>query len=100
MIKNLKIEFSIFGILLLSILISDNIDISLYKIFNDFSNSPNNRYFKEFKDLIFHGKNFKDIEKAHKEKKTAVFFGFPNCSPIGSNIGLVEEIHKLGIVFM
>ncbi len=48
MIKNLKIEFSIFGILLLSILLSDNIDISLYKIFNDFYNSPNNRYFKEF----------------------------------------------------
>jgi len=47
-IKNLKIEFSIFGILLLSILLSDNIDISLYKIFNDFYNSPNNRYFKEF----------------------------------------------------
>ena len=58
------------------------------------------KYFKEFKDLIFHGKNFKDIEKAHKEKKTAVFFGFQNCSPIGENIGLVEEIHKLGIVFM
>jgi len=59
-----------------------------------------NKYFKEFKDLIFHGKNFKDIEKAHKEKKTAVFFGFQNCSPIEDNIGLVEEIHKLGIVFM
>jgi microsomal dipeptidase-like Zn-dependent dipeptidase len=59
-----------------------------------------NKYFKEFKDLIFHGKNFKDIEKAYKEKKTAVFFGFQNCSPIEDNIGLVEEIHKLGIVFM
>ena len=45
-------------------------------------------------------KTFKDIEKAFKEKKTAVFFGFQNCSPIGDNIGLVEEIHKLGIVFM
>jgi len=59
-----------------------------------------NRYFEEFNDLIFHGKNFKDIEKAYKEKKTAVFFGFQNCSPIGDNISLVEEIHKLGIVFM
>ena len=59
-----------------------------------------NKYFKEFKHLIFHGKNFKDIEKAYKEKKTAVFFGFQNCSPIEDNIGLVEEIHKLGIVFM
>ena len=37
-----------------------------------------NGYFKEFKDLIFHGKTFKDIEKANKENKTAVFFGFQN----------------------
>jgi len=59
-----------------------------------------NSRFKNFKDLIFHGKTFKDIEKAQKEKKTAVFFGFQNCSPIGDNIGLVEEIHKLGIIFM
>ena len=59
-----------------------------------------NKNFKNFKDLIFHGKTFKDIEKANKEKKTAVFFGFQNCSPIGDNIGLVEEIYKLGIIFM
>ena len=58
------------------------------------------KYFTEFKDLIFHGKNFQDIEKAYKENKTAVFFGFQNCSPIGDNIQLVEEIHKMGIVFM
>jgi len=58
------------------------------------------KYFNEYKDLIFHGNNFKDIEKAYKEKKTAVFFGFQNCSPIGDNIALVEEIHKLGIIFM
>ena len=31
---------------------------------------------------------------------SAVFFGFQNCSPIGDNIALVEEIHKLGIIFM
>ena len=31
-----------------------------------------NNHFKNFKDLIFHGKTFKDIEKANKEKKTAV----------------------------
>jgi len=59
-----------------------------------------NKYFKEFKNLIFHGKSFEDIDRALKEKKTAVFFGFQNCSPIGDNIGLVEEIKKLGIVFM
>ena len=38
--------------------------------------------FEENKDLIFLGKNFKDIEKAKNENKTAIFFGFQNCSPI------------------
>ena len=59
-----------------------------------------NKYFNAYKDLIIPGKNFKDIEKAHKENKTAVFFGFQNCSPIGDNINLVEEIYNLGILFM
>jgi len=59
-----------------------------------------NEYFNTYNNLIFHGKNFKDIEKAHKEKKTAVFFGFQNCSPIEDDIGLVEEVHKMGIRFM
>ena len=59
-----------------------------------------NNYFNNFNDLIFPGKNFKDIEKAHTENKTAVFFGFQNCSPIGDNINLVEAIHILGILFM
>ena len=59
-----------------------------------------NNYFNNFKDLIFPGKNYKDIEKAHRENKTAVFFGFQNCSPIGDNINLVEAIHNLGILFM
>jgi membrane dipeptidase len=79
-----------------------HVTIAYHEDFNEVEENVKkwNKYFKEFKDLIFHGKTFKDIEKAHKEKKTAVFFGFQNCSPIGDNIGLVEEIHKLGIVFM
>jgi len=79
-----------------------HVTIAYHEDFNEVEKNINiwNKYFKDFKDLIFHGKNYKDIEKAHKEKKTAVFFGFQNCSPIGDNIGLVEEIHKLGIVFM
>jgi membrane dipeptidase len=79
-----------------------HVTIAYHEDFNEVKKNINtwNKYFKEFKDLIFHGKKYKDIDKAHKEKKTAVFFGFQNCSPIGENIGLVEEIHKLGIVFM
>ena len=59
-----------------------------------------NGHFQNYKDLIFHGKTFQDIEKAHKEKKTAIFFGFQNCSPIEDDISLVEEVHKMGIRFM
>ena len=51
-------------------------------------------------DLIFHGKSFKDIEKAKSENKTAVFFGFQNCSPIEDDIGLVERVYDLGCRFM
>ena len=59
-----------------------------------------NKYFQDYKDLIFQGKTFQDIEKAHQEKKTAIFFGFQNCSPIEDDIGLVETVHKMGARFM
>ena len=57
-------------------------------------------HFEQNSDLIFHGKNYKDIEKANKENKTAIFFGFQNCSPIEDNINLVEKIHEHGCRFM
>ena len=59
-----------------------------------------NKYFQDYKDLIFLGKTFQDIEKAHQEKKTAIFFGFQNCSPIEDDIGLVEAVHEMGARFM
>ena len=58
------------------------------------------QYFDQFSDLILHGKTFKDIEKAKEESKTAIFFGFQNCSPIEDDIYLVEKVHQLGAVFM
>ena len=58
------------------------------------------KLFSENSDLIFLGKDFKDIEKANLEKKTAIFFGFQNCSPIEDDIKLVEKIHELGCRFM
>ena len=58
------------------------------------------KLFKDNSDLIFLGKNFKDIEKANSENKTAIFFGFQNCSPIEDDINLVEKVHKLGCRFM
>ena len=57
-------------------------------------------FFKENSDIIFLGKSFKDIEKANKEKKTAIFFGFQNCSPIEDDISLVEKVHEHGCRFM
>ncbi len=58
------------------------------------------KLFHENSDLIFLGKNFQDIDKANKEKKTAIFFGFQNCSPIEDDINLVEKVHQLGCRFM
>ena len=58
------------------------------------------KIFKANSDLIFLGKDFKDIEKAKLENKTAIFFGFQNCSPIEDDIGLVEKVHELGCRFM
>ena len=58
------------------------------------------KHFSENSDLIFHGKSFKDIEKAQSDSKTAVFFGFQNCSPIEDDIGLVEKVYDLGCRFM
>ena len=58
------------------------------------------KHFKENSDLIFLGKNFKDIKKAKKENKTSIFFGFQNCSPIEDDIRLIEKVHEQGCRFM
>ena len=58
------------------------------------------KLFHENSDLIFLGKNFQDIDKANKENKTAIFFGFQNCSPIEDDINLVEKVQQLGCRFM
>ncbi len=58
------------------------------------------KLFNENSDLIFPGKNFQDIDKANKENKTAIFFGFQNCSPIEDDIKLVEKVYQLGCRFM
>jgi membrane dipeptidase len=58
------------------------------------------KLFEQNSDLIFLGRSFQDIEKAYLEKKTAIFFGFQNCSPIEDNIDLVKKVHELGCRFM
>ena len=38
-------------------------------------------HFKQNSDLIFHGKNYKDIEKAKSENRTAIFLVFKTALP-------------------
>ena len=59
-----------------------------------------NKHFEENKDLIFLGNNYNDITKTKEENKTAIFFGFQNCSPIEDDIGLIEKVHSQGCRFM
>ncbi len=59
-----------------------------------------NKYFSDNSDLIFLGKTYKDIEKAKVDKKTAIFFGFQNCSPIEDDIELFQKVYDHGCRFM
>ena len=59
-----------------------------------------NQRFEKYSQLIFQGRTADDVRTAHEEGRTAIFFGFQNCSPIEDNIGLVEVCHQLGARFM
>ena len=79
-----------------------HVTIAYHEDFNEVRNNVKEwiAYFDIYNKYIFHGKNFKDIEKAHKENKTAVFFGFQNCSPIEDDISLVDKVYNMGVRFM
>ena len=55
-----------------------HVTIAYHEDFNEVKKNIEiwNKHFKENKDLIFHGKNFKDIEKANKETKNSNIFWF------------------------
>ncbi|MCG8692632.1 MAG: dipeptidase [Minwuiales bacterium] len=59
-----------------------------------------NRWFEEHADLIRPGRSADDVRRAKAEGKTAIVFGFQNCSPIEDDIGLVPVLHDLGARFM
>lgn len=59
-----------------------------------------NRWFEQFPDLIFQGRTAADVHRAHETRRTAIFFGAQNPSPIEDDIGLVEVLHGLGLRFM
>lgn len=59
-----------------------------------------NRWFEQYPDLILKGQWASDIDRARETGRTAIFFGFQNPSPMGSDIGLIEILHTLGTRFM
>ena len=59
-----------------------------------------NRWFEDHADLIVPGRSADDVRRAKAEGKTAIVFGFQNCSPIEDDIGLVPILHDLGARFM
>lgn len=59
-----------------------------------------NRRFERFADLIMPGRSAADVRRAAAEGRTAIIYGFQNCSPIEEDVGLVEIWHQLGVRFM
>jgi len=59
-----------------------------------------NRRFAQYPDLIVPAHNASDVRRAHAAGKTAIVYGFQNCSPIEDDIDLVEVFHALGVRFM
>ena len=59
-----------------------------------------NRRFERWPELIVPGRTAADVLAARESGRTAVFFGFQNCSPIEDDVGLVEIVHALGARFM
>ncbi|MHC8604566.1 membrane dipeptidase [Arenicellales bacterium IMCC58067] len=59
-----------------------------------------NRLLDQHSDLIQPGRTAEDVFRARETNKTAIFYGFQNCSPIESDIDLVEICHQLGARFM
>lgn len=59
-----------------------------------------NERFRRHAGRILHGLDASDIDRARDSGRTAIFFGFQNCSPIEDDVGLVEVWHRLGARFM
>lgn len=56
--------------------------------------------FRKHSDLIMPGRFAEDVLAAQHSGRTAIFFGFQNCSPIEDDIHLLEICHTLGARFM
>ncbi len=59
-----------------------------------------NRLFERHGDLIVKAGCAEAVLDAKKSNRTAVVFGFQNCSPVEDDYQLVEIFHALGVRFM
>ena len=59
-----------------------------------------NNFIELYSDRIMHGRSAQDERIAYDTNKTAIIFGFQNCSPIEENIALIEVIHQLDVRLM
>ncbi len=59
-----------------------------------------NARFERYPHLVFQGFTGDDVRLARDTKRTAIFYGFQNPSPIEDDIRLVEILHTLGARFM
>ncbi len=51
-------------------------------------------------DLLRHADSAAGIRRAMAEDKTAILFGFQNCSPLDDDLGMVQIFRDLGVCFM
>lgn len=56
--------------------------------------------FRDHSDLVIPGRRPSDVRRARATGRTAIFFGFQNPAPIGSDLGMLEICHDLGVRFM
>lgn len=79
-----------------------HVTICYHENFRETVNNINqwSQRFQRFSDLIMPGFSAEDVLQAQANDRTAIFFGFQNCSPIEDDILLVETCHRLGARFM
>ena len=59
-----------------------------------------NRHIEAHPERLMRGLSGDDVREAHATGRTAIIYGFQNCSPMEDDIGLIEILHQLGGRFM
>lgn len=56
--------------------------------------------FRDHCDVILPGRSGTDVRKARAMGRTAIYFGFQNPAPIGTDLGMLAICHRMGVRFM